>query len=137
MGVTVEVRGLEEAVARLSPEVLRGPFGRFLTRCGVKVQELVTERAPVDTGRLQTSLAYQVDGGVLPTWVRVGSHVEAEGFSYPQHLDESDWPHYVGTQWSGELTKGWFSGTIEERGVPEVERLAGILEDELAREMEG
>lgn len=135
--VTVEVRGLEEAMARLSPAALRGPFGRFLKRTGVKLQALLTERSPVDTGRLQTSLAFQVDGGEPPTWVKVGSNVAADGFGYPVQLDESDWTHYVGTQWAGEPTKGWFSATIEEKGMPEVERLVGILEDELAKEMNG
>ena len=54
--ITVKVEGLEQAVAKLTPQRANGPIGRFLDRGAIYIQSRARENAPVDTGRLRGSI---------------------------------------------------------------------------------
>lgn len=54
--ITIRVEGLEEAVAKLTPQRANGPIGRFLDRGAIYIQSRAREGAPVDTGRLRNSI---------------------------------------------------------------------------------
>lgn len=118
MEITIE--GIDEALKRLSPKELLKPLERYLLRIAIATQSKAKERAPVDTGRLRSSIAYQAPESILefdnaepPLWVRVGTNVNADGFYYPKALDESEKYHYRGTlpELVGQPTQGWFSDT--------------------------
>lgn len=77
MQVTTKVIGLEAARAKLKGDRLAAaPARRFLTRAAIVVQGRARELAPVDTGRLRGSIAYELDGGAIPLWARVGTNVD-------------------------------------------------------------
>lgn len=119
-----ELDGLDKLLENLDArKLLAGPITRFLTRCAMITLNKAKERAPVDTGRLWTSLTYgrgdnvEMDTAEPPLSVRVGTNVQADGFPYPKALDEGEQYHYRGKaergtkSWGlyGEPTKGWFS----------------------------
>lgn len=56
----IEIEGLEEALRDLSPELYRKPLRNFFERSAATVSNGAKSRAPVDTGRLRSSLTYQV-----------------------------------------------------------------------------
>lgn len=57
--ITIRVEGLEEAVAKLTPQRANGPIGRFLDRGAIYIQSRAREGAPVDTGRLRNSIGIE------------------------------------------------------------------------------
>lgn len=54
--ITIRIEGLEEAVAKLTPQRANGPINRFLDRGASYIQSRARENAPVDTGRLRSSI---------------------------------------------------------------------------------
>jgi hypothetical protein len=114
----IEIIGLQAALQKLDPKKLLKPLKDYLTRLAIATQTGARDRAPVDTGRLVTSIGYnapdsilELDNAELPLWVRVGSNVNAYGFYYPRALDEGEQYHYRGKHPAlvGQPTRGWFS----------------------------
>ncbi|OQB25097.1 MAG: hypothetical protein BWY10_02525 [Chloroflexi bacterium ADurb.Bin180] len=128
MELTVE--GIDRVLKKLDPKKLLKPLEGYLLRIGIATQGKARERAPVDTGRLVSSIAYlapdsilEIDNSEPPMWVKVGTNVNANGFYYPKALDESERYHYRGKLPGlvGTPTQGWFSET------------PGLLQDEYAK----
>jgi len=71
----VEIEGLEEALAKFSPELYSEPLRDFWEKAALTVENEARTRAPVDTGRLRSSLAHMVDTASPPVWAKVGSNV--------------------------------------------------------------
>jgi len=72
MASVVEVRGLEEVLARLRPTLWRKPLKRFLTRSAIAIENAYRDRVTEDTGRARASITHEVHDD----WARVGSNVE-------------------------------------------------------------
>lgn len=134
--VSIEIEGLEEALKALDPAVVHKALRRFLERAAAKTLELVTKKAPVDTGRLQSSLTFNVDGSTPPLWAEVGTNVTKRGFSYPGFLDEGHGRNYRWTQWKGSPTEGWF-GVTAKKAEGDISRYKERMQDELKAEMVG
>ena len=71
----VEVEGLERVMGKVTLELLAKPLRKFFERATITVQNRARQNAPVDTGRLRSSIGTQVDSGELPTWGEVGTNV--------------------------------------------------------------
>lgn len=133
---SVEIRGLEELKRKLGSGLLDKPLRTLLTGAAIIVQSKARERAPVDTGRLTNSIAYEIDSSNPPEWAKVGPMGKDAGAvsKYGRILDESRRHHYRGgrakgqasaravaqgkgrggrgiTSRLGSKTHGWFSGT--------------------------
>ena len=72
----VRIQGLDEAVKKLGPELTARPMGRFFERSATAVETDAKRNAPVDRGRLRSSIAHEVDKGKPPLWARVGTNLE-------------------------------------------------------------
>ena len=144
----VHILNLQEVLSKLDgKKLLAGPVKNFLTRCAIATLNKAKERAPVDTGRLWSSLTFQpgvnviIDNAEIPSEVAVGTNVNAEGFPYPKALDEGDQYHYRGKgeqggkSWGlvGQPTKGWFSDVPSLLG-EEYRELSNTLAEEIAAE---
>ncbi len=72
--LAVEIEGLDELVARAKAggTLVGKPLRRFFTRASLAVQKQSRELAPVDTGRLRSSINYDVDSSALPLWAEIG-----------------------------------------------------------------
>jgi hypothetical protein len=75
IGVTVEVKGMEEILKKLEPQFLSGPMGDFLKRSIITVQGKARVKSPVDTGLLRSSIGYEVDRGIPPMLAKTGTSV--------------------------------------------------------------
>jgi len=73
--MTAEIVGMEKIARKLSGEFMQRPMRRFFTRAAIAVQSDAKKRAPVDTGRLRSSLTYNIDPRALPLWAKVGTNV--------------------------------------------------------------
>lgn len=80
MPVNVRIEGLQELAQRMGPEALQGPLHEFWEKCGLAIQARAKPKAPVDTGRLRSSIAYDIDSRATPLWVRVGPNVNYGAF---------------------------------------------------------
>lgn len=72
-GITIE--GAEEFIGKLAPSLLVRPLRRLLQRAAIYTQGEARELAPVDTGRLRSSLDYEIDENDPPLWAKVGTSV--------------------------------------------------------------
>jgi hypothetical protein len=155
VSITSEVKGLTELLKKIERAyLLDGPQRTFLTKAAIVVQGKARERAPVDKGRLNTSIAIEIDTAIPPQWAKVGTNIKSPGgASYPRILDESERTHYRGGSAMGmpslravaqgkvragagsgarmgSKTKGWFSK------VPDlVQASIRALRTEMAREI--
>ncbi len=80
MSVSVEIEGLDELLKKLEPRQLNGPLRRFFQRSTITVQNQARQKAPVDTGRLRSSIATQVDHSTPPMWGKIGTNVKYAPF---------------------------------------------------------
>jgi hypothetical protein len=72
----IVVEGLEEALRVLNdPELIGGPLRDFFTRSVITIDNQAKARAPVDTGRLRSSMGYEVDSNPIPEWGKAGTNV--------------------------------------------------------------
>lgn len=76
MNLAYDIQGLDEMLARLSPELYSGPLRKFWERCAIAIENRAREKAPVDTGRLRASIGHEIEDADPPTWCKVGSNVE-------------------------------------------------------------
>jgi phage gpG-like protein len=75
MKLDIESPDLQELIAKFTPDILRKPFSGFFSRSAIEIQKGARENSPTDTGRLRSSIAYQIDSSSLPLWAEVGSNV--------------------------------------------------------------
>ncbi len=75
MSMEVEIEGLKEAMARLDAGLVAGPVRAFMSRAAMYVEGKAKEKAPVDTGRLRSSITHEVDGETVPQWAKVGTNL--------------------------------------------------------------
>ena len=78
--MTFQILGGNRITRKLSGEIMHQPMRRFFTKAAIAVQSGAKERAPVDTGRLRSSLTFEVDSRPLPLWAKVGSNVSYAPF---------------------------------------------------------
>ena len=63
-------------MGKLDPALWKGPLKDFLTAAALGVERDAKKKAPVDTGRLRSSLTHEVED----TLARVGTDVEYAAF---------------------------------------------------------
>jgi HK97 gp10 family phage protein len=80
--VEFKLEGIEELVTNGDKLILElGPIVRDLLDKSIKAIERKAKRiAPVDTGRLRSSISSQVGPGQLPTYAEVGTNVNYARF---------------------------------------------------------
>src|SRR3970040_2346078 len=79
--MTLSVEGFDRLQKKLDPAFIAPLVRRYLTRAAIVVQSRARERAPVDTGRLRSSIAYLVDATApVPLFASIGSNVEYAPF---------------------------------------------------------
>jgi hypothetical protein len=88
--VTVKIEGLEDLLKKLSPDLYAGPLKKFLERAAIRVQSGARTLAPVDTGRLRSSIMYEVDSHDPPMYAVVGTDV-----FYAPYQELGTRPHFV------------------------------------------
>lgn len=71
----VEIEGLKEALARLDAGLVAGPVRAFMSRAAMYIEAKAKEKAPVDVGRLRTSITHEVDTETVPQWAKVGTNL--------------------------------------------------------------
>ena len=151
--VRADSADLQRLRRKLKPQQLDRPLRIMFERMADIYFNHAKLRAPVDTGRLRSSLArgaanciYELDRAVPPGWVRVGTPVvNDQGKSYPAILDTSPRHHYRGGgaqglrrratsadigALKGKPTRGWFSGVanlVQEEFAAEMERAARLI----------
>lgn len=76
MAIKYRIEGLKEIIRRTDPRLLLGPLRDFFKRAAIVVQSSAREKAPVDTGRLRSSIAYQIDSSEPPLWTKIGTNVK-------------------------------------------------------------
>lgn len=60
---------------KLGPALTTKPLQRFFKRVSIVVQTRARQNAPVNTGRLRASIAYEVDTSSPPEYAKVGTNV--------------------------------------------------------------
>ena len=75
MHLNVKIEGMDRVLSKLSPDLLAKPVASFFTRAAITVQNEARTLAPVDTGRLRSSISYKVDTAKVPHWAKVGTNV--------------------------------------------------------------
>ena len=108
--IGITLRGADEMIARLGPELIAGPARNMLTRMAVRTQAYARVNAPKDSGRLANSIAFLVDSAVWPAWAKVGTNV---GYAKPMEYGTgalSDAPESLGWHFpSGSDLDRWAS----------------------------
>jgi len=69
------VEGLDQLIAKTNPQILQQPMRRFFDRSSERVKTNAKGNAPVDQGRLRSSITHNVDPRPLPLWARIGTNV--------------------------------------------------------------
>lgn len=75
MNVEIEIIGLEKALAKCKPALLATPLHDLFFRSTTAVQNRARVNAPVDTGRLRSSIGIELDDAEVPLWGKVGTNV--------------------------------------------------------------
>jgi phage gpG-like protein len=78
--MTTQILGLDRLKRKLSGEFMQKPMRKFFTSAAIAVQSGAKERAPVDTGRMRSSLTYEIDPAAMPAWAKVGTNVSYAPF---------------------------------------------------------
>jgi len=75
-GLTIEIRGLDRIQRKLGDaRFLQRPMRTFFDKSAIAVERRAKQNAPIDTGRLRSSITHQVDKAPLPMWAKVGTDV--------------------------------------------------------------
>ena len=75
MAISIEIEGLDRLIHQLSPELIAKPLRHFFERAAITVQSRAREKAPVDTGRLRSSITYELDKRPVTLWAKVGTNL--------------------------------------------------------------
>lgn len=73
--MNVTIKGLDDVLRKLGPDLIAKPLENFFNRAAIKVQGVARERTPVDTGGLRNKIMYEV----TPDTARVGFLNASEG----------------------------------------------------------
>jgi len=75
---SITIEGLDEFLRKNAnpQELLKGPLRKFFTRSAITVQRNAKKLAPVDTGRLRSSIETDVDKSTLPLFATIGTNVK-------------------------------------------------------------
>jgi len=73
--ISVQIIGLDRVMQKASPALLAKPMRQFFDRATIAVQNRARQNAPVDTGRLRSSITTRVDPSEVPQWGEVGTNV--------------------------------------------------------------
>ena len=104
----IRITGLDALLKRLSgSKAYAKPWREAMERATLFVLGKAQENAPVDTGRLRSSLTSTLDSRPVPLFGEVGTNV-----LYAKPLEMSEVPHYRRGARAGQQTKGWFSGAL-------------------------
>ena len=71
----IEIRGLDELIKKLSPELVSKPLGDFLKRSATEVKEEGRRRTVsswYETGETANTITYEIDRANPPLWAKVG-----------------------------------------------------------------
>jgi hypothetical protein len=147
--MNVSIPGLADMLKKLDSDLYAEPLKRFWERAAESALNQARLRAPVDTGRMRSSLAKGASGGIwamdpgkVPEWFKVGTNVNRNGFQYPLALEKGHGPkvsegdryHYRGGGaggarnikdktkglFSGASTKGWLTGAFK-LAIPDIQ----------------
>lgn len=90
--VEYKLEGIEELVEKsdkLSGEI--GPIVKdLLTKSVLKVKRNAKKLAPVDTGRLRSSITHEIGPGHIPEWAQAGTNV-----LYAKHVEFGTRAHWA------------------------------------------
>lgn len=129
--VSVRIEGLDKLMRKANRSGLLGkPLKRFFTASALAVQRNAKKRAPVDTGRLRRSIAYEVHGAAVPMWAKIGTNVEYA--PYQEFGTRAHWPPISAMETWGRRhgLNGFLAAkAIAAHGVPEQRYMRGGLED--------
>lgn len=84
--IHIRIEGLDEAVAKLTPQRADGPIGRFLDRGANYIQSRARENAPVDTGRLRNSIGVESPSNRTR---EIGANTD-----YAEYVETGTRPHF-------------------------------------------
>jgi hypothetical protein len=147
-GWGVQIENLERLLKKLQPQEMLGqPMRRFFDRSGESVLNFGKLRAPVDQGRMRSSLSrgaigniWRMDESISPRHLHVGTNVQNRGVSYPAVLEAGEDNkgrvfHYRGggargKKARGKPTKGWFSGALKDARTS-IKRYLGQMGNEI------
>lgn len=75
--VVIEIEGLDALTRKANDTgaLIGKPLRQFFTRGAIAVEKESKLLAPVDEGRLRGSINYEVDGGAVPEWAKIGPNV--------------------------------------------------------------
>jgi hypothetical protein len=75
--LAIEIEGLDALIRKAGDNaaMLGRPLKRFFTLAAIAVQKYSRTRAPVDTGLLRNSIAYDVDNVAIPEYAKIGPNV--------------------------------------------------------------
>lgn len=71
----IVVKGVPELIKKLGPQLIAQPLHDFFESASYAVQTRAQRNAPVDTGRLRTSITHEIDRGTPPLWAKIGTNV--------------------------------------------------------------
>lgn len=75
MSISIRVEGLDKLMRKTPQHLLGAPMKRFFLASATAVQSRAKPLAPIDTGRLRQSITYEIDGGAIPSWAKIGTNV--------------------------------------------------------------
>ena len=93
--ITVRIEGLERVMGKLEPALWKGPLREFLEAAALGVERDAKKKAPVDTGRLRSSITHEVED----TLARVGTDVDYAAFMEYGTGTQTDGPGGGGRHW--------------------------------------
>lgn len=98
MSGTIRLQGFKELRAALKqfPEAAKRGARRGLTKGALRVQRSAREAAPVDTGRLRSSIAYRIESPVGGVRAIIGTAVK-----YGRYREFPTRPHFVPARYIG------------------------------------
>jgi hypothetical protein len=73
--ISVTIPNLEAVLGKLDVRLYADALRKFWERSAIVVQGRAREKSPVDTGRLRSSIMYEIDAGSPPWYAAVGSDV--------------------------------------------------------------
>lgn len=84
--INIRIEGLDEALAKLTPQRADGPIGRFLDRGAIYIQSQARGNAPVDTGRLRNSIGVESPSNRTR---EIGANTD-----YAEYVETGTRPHF-------------------------------------------
>jgi hypothetical protein len=74
-GLLFEIRGYQDLLRKMPPEITNEPRRAFLEKSGITVQSEARRHSPVDQGFLRNSILYEIDSNAPPEYVKIGTRI--------------------------------------------------------------